>query len=306
MLTVQHLRDLTLIEPPQPGRLSHLSAASGLVCIGEFVYVVADDELHLGVFPRSGLAPGQLLPLFAGELPHEPKQRKKHKPDLEALTLLPPAVGNPHGALLALGSGSKPNRRRGAILPLSNTGALVAPVQNLQPDSLYEQLEARIGALNLEGAFVDGNDLVLLQRGNKKNRLNAVIRLSLADFMILLQGGRSADSLLRSMVEVDLGSVGDVPLAFTDGAALPNGDFIFSAVAENTDDSYNDGACLGAVMGVASPAGKLKYLEPLESSWKVEGVSALLRDGAIDVLLVTDADDEAIPAALLSARISVD
>lgn len=306
MLAVNHLRKLTLTEPTHPDRLSHLSAASGLVCVGDIAYVVADDELHLGVFPLTGAEPGHLLPLFPGDLPLDARQRKKHKPDLESLALLPSSAGFPHGALLALGSASKPNRRRGALLPLNVDGSLASSLQLFQPDGWYDFLEARIGALNLEGAFVDGQHLVLLQRGNKSHRLNAIIRLSLAGFMASLTNDHLIPAALLDITEVALGEIDTVPLAFTDGVALANGDFVFSAVAENTNDSYNDGACLGAVIGVSSAAGKIKYCEQLASPWKVEGISATERDNGIDLLLVTDADDESIPAALLSASLPIE
>jgi len=69
--------------------------------------VVADDELHLGVFHATDAGPGHLMRLFPGRLPHPKAARKARKPDAEALTRLPPFAGCPHGALLAIGSGSK-------------------------------------------------------------------------------------------------------------------------------------------------------------------------------------------------------
>ena len=47
----------------------HLAAGSGLVAVGGFVYVVADDELHLGCFLRSGDAAGTLVRLFDVDTP---------------------------------------------------------------------------------------------------------------------------------------------------------------------------------------------------------------------------------------------
>lgn len=305
MLAARHLRDLTLCAPSRAGRPLHLSAASGLVCVGRHVYVVGDDELHLGRFPRSGDAAGELLPLFAGELPAEHGRRKEHKRDLEALTLLPPFAGCRHGALLVLGSGSRPNRCSGALLALNETGEIAAPIQLLQLGRLYERLQVQLGPLNIEGAFVTANELVLLQRGNRKNRRSAVIRLALDAFLRELQCGHVDGAALRGVASLEIGQLDDVPLDFTDGAALPDGRFVFSAVAEDTDDSYDDGAYLGTVIGVAALDGTIANLEPLEGAWKVEGISAEPTDGALDLLLVTDADDENIPAALLSARMTL-
>ena len=114
MITLTKVRQLDL-SAATPGRPLYLSAASGLVCLRSFNYVVADDELHLGVFRANSNEPGHLVRLFEGELPAGNADRKKQKADFEALALLPTFGNYPDGALLALGSGSRPNRRLGAL-----------------------------------------------------------------------------------------------------------------------------------------------------------------------------------------------
>ena len=101
-LRPKRLRTLTVNGHPrgQP----HLSAASGLVCAHGRVYVMADDEHHLAVF-RDRRSPGRLHRVFAGDLPHETEARKKRKPDMETLFLLPSPKAGGDDALIALGSG---------------------------------------------------------------------------------------------------------------------------------------------------------------------------------------------------------
>jgi len=123
MITLTKVRQLDL-SATTSGRPLHLSAASGLVCLNSFNYVVADDELHLGVFRANSSEPGHLIRLFEGELPACKTDRKKQKADFEALTLLPSYGDYPYGALLAFGSGSRPNRRLGALLGLDAQGAV--------------------------------------------------------------------------------------------------------------------------------------------------------------------------------------
>ena len=149
MITLNKVRELKL-STATAGRPLHLSAASGLACLNSFVYVVADDELHLGVFRANSSEPGHLIRLFEGELATSKSDRKKQKPDFEALTLLP-AYGNyPHGALLALGSGSRPNRRLGSLLGLDAQGAVHGSPQVVDLSPILASLDDEFPALNMK------------------------------------------------------------------------------------------------------------------------------------------------------------
>src|SRR6516225_7477907 len=148
MIAVTKVRQLDL-SATTPGRPLHLSAASGLACINSFIYVVADDELHLGVFRANSSEPGHLIRLFEGELPACKVDRKKQKADFEALTLLPSYEGFPHGALLAFGSGSRPNRRLGALLGLDAQGAVRGSPQIVDCSTIFASLEGEFPALNI-------------------------------------------------------------------------------------------------------------------------------------------------------------
>lgn len=157
--------------------------------------------------------------------------------------------------------------------------------------------------LNIEGAVVVGNELRLFQRGNKRHTNNAIIRYPL---LRVLDGLRcsDADAIQPSAIwKLDLGSIEGVPLCFTDASALPSGEMVFCAVAEDTEDAYRDGRCVGAAIGIADTNGHLLSLRRLERPYKVEGISARLENDTLNLLLVTDADDRAISAKLLSASI---
>jgi hypothetical protein len=303
-LPARRLRELDLEEPPGAGEPAYLSAASGLVHTGAGLYVVSDDEQHLGCFDADGAAPGTLLRLFEGDLPRQLKARKKRKADLEILLRLPPAPGHSHGALLALGSGSKKRRRRGVLLPLDAHGKVRGKVIDVDASPLYERLEREFDDLNLEGGWIHASHLFLLQRGNKGESPNAVIELDHAEVMAtLLAEGVLPDLAPKRVTEMDLGAVQSVPLCFTDASCLPDGSWLFSAVAEDTDDAVADGAFVGAAIGLATPAHRLEWLRPLAPACKVEGVDARLRDGRIKLLCVTDADDPAVPAHLLQINL---
>ncbi len=305
MISLTKLREFDLTAAAQRGRPSHLSAASGLARAGSFLYVVADDELHLGVFSSTGAKAGRLIKLFSGKLPASKAKRKARKPDLEVLTLLPAFARYPHGALFALGSGSKRNRCNGALLALDARGAVRGPPRPIDLAAMYATLNEYFSELNIEGAVVSGGELRLLQRGNKKKAQNAVVRFHLPPILDALGSGASMPPMVPVSVQsVDLGSIDGIALCFTDGAALPNGDILFTAIAENTEDNYQDGPCAGAAIGIADAKGKLRCLHRLDQPHKIEGVDAKVEGDVIRVLLVTDADDVEIPACLYSANIS--
>ena len=124
-LELRTLRDLRLSEPSGEGRPPHLCAGSGIVRRGDFAYLIGDDELFLAVFRLSSAdQPGTLQRALAGALPLDHDARSDAKPDLEALTVLPPFGGHPYGALLGLGSGSAPGRDRGFVWALQADGSL--------------------------------------------------------------------------------------------------------------------------------------------------------------------------------------
>lgn len=300
-LLIQTLR----IDPEQhPRGLGHLSAASGLVRVRQRLYVVADDELHLGIFDVPTNPMGSLLRLLDGDLPQDKGKRKKAKPDFESLVHLPPLPGCPAGALLALGSGSKPNRETGVLIALDVQGAPNGRMATVDLAALYAPLRKRFVDLNIEGALLVSGELLLLQRGNQGHVLNACIRFDWNQMEPWLAGVQTQVPAAKSVQLLELGSVGDVPLGFTDGAALHGGAWAFSAVAESTDNSYEDGLCVGSAIGTVGADGSLQSLHLLEGAPKVEGLAVVAEAGGDWVCtLVTDPDDPSIAAQLLQVRL---
>lgn len=305
MIALTKIRGLDLNVPPQAGRAAHLSAASGLVRAGSYFYVAADDELSLGCFAADEAAPGDLIELLPGELPLDPAERKAQKPDFESVLRLPPFAGFDHGALFVLGSASKKTRRSGVLLSLDGAGAVSGAARRFDLAGMLQPLKNEFDKLNIEGAVVCGEELRLLQRGNKKNRTNAVIRCKVAPLLEALSEGRAIAPLeLLAVAPVELGDIDGVPLSFTDAATLANGDVLFSAAAEDTEDSYDDGACLGSAIGIASPQGNLKFLERIDKVEKIEGIEARETAGQIEFYAVTDADDGAVAASMFRGSIA--
>jgi hypothetical protein len=123
-LELRKLRDLDVRRPDHHERGPYIYAASAVVRRGDSAYVIGDDELDLAVFQLSSGGPGELRPVLPGELPSGRVERKRDKPDLEALTAMPPFGGAPYGGLFGLGSGSRRSRDRGFFWELDAAGAL--------------------------------------------------------------------------------------------------------------------------------------------------------------------------------------
>ncbi|MGH8352103.1 MAG: DUF6929 family protein [Pseudomonas sp.] len=272
--------------PSQP--LTHvaelrLSAASALVCQGRSLWVVADDELKLQRYSLAGEWRAE-WPLLPGALPDDATERKRAKADFEALALLP------DGALLALGSGSTAQRRRGCLVRAGEVRVI-----DLSP--LYLALDAQFPELNLEGAVVWGGQLVLAQRGNGAEGHNALILLDLQRSLSDLAAGcLSAAGLLR-VVPLRLGDLAGVPLGLTDLAVDPRGRLYFSAAAEASASTYRDGPCAGSVLGHFAADFALAEMTRLAPPVKIEGLAF---PSAGRLLLVADPDDPESRAPLFA------
>jgi hypothetical protein len=294
------IRRLDLALSIEPGRPAWLSAASGLVRTGDEFCVVADDELHLGRFGLEAGRAGRLLRLFPGDLPNRRLLRKKQKPDLEVLMRLPASAVYPHGALLALGSGSGPHRCRGAVIALGAHGRVAGRPRAIDATPLFARLARSIDDLNLEGGWVAGRHLYLLQRGNKGGSRNAVLQWDLQPAMRSLLHHRALpDADPQAVKEFDLGDIQGVPWCFTDASPLPAGGWLFTAVAENTRSSYADGPCLGSAIGRVDARSRLRWIRPLSRHHKIEGIEAGMNGSKLQAWLVSDADDFSVPASLL-------
>lgn len=295
-LAAHLLRPLTVAPDAHPRRQPHVSAASSLVCANGRAYVVSDDEHHLAVFSDLHSL-GSLHRILPGDLPLARQARKRLKPDLESLFLWPE-----RRALVALGSGSRPNRDTGVVIGLRVDGEPSLRVLRFDLKPLYEPLRALLGEINIEGAMVMGDALVLLNRGVGGQTESAAVRYRLSDLQHAVEGqGRAIKP--RSVRPYRLGTIDGVELGFTDACALPGGGWVFSAAAENTDNSFADGPCRGSAVGVADAHGEIVALHRLDTPLKVEGIAARQSEGAIDLCLVTDADDPLLSSQLLRARL---
>lgn len=303
-LELRELRELDLAEAPAEDMRPQVASASGVVRRGDFVYVIGDDMLQLAVFEIAANEPGRLLPVLPGELAGDQSERAAHKPDLEALTALPPVEGEPHGGLLGLGSGSGPERDRGFFCSFAADGSLAGEPRVIDFHPVYEQLRGELeGDVNIEGAAVFEDCLWLFHRANEGDGPNAVAEFRLADLSQTLASDQVVDpGELSELRTYELGEIDGVPVCFSDATTLTADLVCFTASAESADD----GGIRGSVVGTIDAGGAVHRLRTIDPRWKVEGVDATLDTGVISFLFVCDQDDPETPSPLLSATMPVD
>lgn len=297
---------LLYTDPPQPGRPPHVRAGSALVWLGNALAIVQDDCLWLAQVVPGHSVIGTPLPEVAGRRIFD-HAHKHLKPDLEAAFVL-------GQRLVALGSGSAPGRDRWLLVDVDVQGRVVHAAW-FPAAPLYAQLAANRAfsgsALNVEGAVVAGPTLWLLNRGNGAARddqppVNALMALALADVATWLAGNGPVPEP-RQVVMLEPGTVEGVALTTTDVAALPDGRLLLLAAAEASANAVEDGAVVGAALGVWS-GGHAVWTPILEQGQrfvgKPEGI-AVDRVDAQRAWLVLDADDPARPSELCLLHWSV-
>ncbi len=297
LLTLALVRTLPLAKPLSEGLPCHLAAGSGLTRVANTLHIIADDALDVAVFKAD--APdeeGQLYRLFQRPpLPHDHKERKKLKPDLESASVL---WQGDQAYWVALGSGSSEARMRGVCVTLDPQGQPGNSVEfGLEP--LYRSLQQRFPDLNIEGmapVIRDGR-LRLAQRGNSSLAQNALIDLDLRQALEQARHGQSwGPELVQQIQPLQLpslpGSRGPVPLTITDLTPLDESRCLFTAAAEDTDNPYDDGQVLGSHIGVLEADGTVSRIEPVDLPVKLEGICLNARVGEkVQALVVTDGDN---------------
>jgi len=303
-LELRRLRDLDLAEPPGAGQPAHIASASGIAKRGNFVYVVGDDLLQVGVFELAGGGAGVMRRVFAGALPEGAGERKRQKPDLESLTTLPPVDGEPNGGLLGIGSGSNRDRDRGFYWSFAADGSLEGEPREIKLRPVYDAMRSELGGgINIEGAAVVGDRLWLFHRANEGDAPNTVAEFELGDLSQTLRDDLVVDSdELAAIRGYELGELDGVPLCFSDATTLTDRLVCFSASAEGS----GDGDIHGSVVGTISEDGFVQRLRAIDPRWKVEGVHATIDTGTIDFLFVCDQDDPDTPSPLLSATMPIE
>lgn len=286
-------------------------AASAVVPFGDGQLVVSDDGTHAAWFRGGSDATRvRLLPPVERHEEFDEKSGTKHlKPDLETACQVFPQGG---AAVLAMGSGSSPRRMRWCLLRLVGTTPDVV-VGDMEPvyAAVAGALSIELDQLNLEGACIVGRSLRWFHRGLPSAGLpSASVDLDLDEVLAAASGAvGAADVGVRNPVHYDLGSVDAVGLAITDVVALPDGDLLACAAAEDSPNPRDDGpvrATALARMRMGRVVDVVRLPDREGRVLKVEGLMVVdVDDTRVRLLAVTDVDDPdaASWAATLDVRL---
>lgn len=294
-------------------RPAHVRAASGVCWLQGKLAIIQDDAAFVAL-----VSPGDLqveavaLPMLHGMRQFDKSRgNKKHKRDLEACFS---AVidGTPH--LFALGSGSSPEREFVMRVKAMPGGY---GVDQIEARALYARLRAQLdfagSELNLEGAALRGDHLVLFQRGNGApsgmlKPKNATAQLHFAELLRYLNDTSTTPPEPMGVIEHDLGTIEDVRLTFTDASPGPAHTLLFVASAEASPNAVDDGIVVGSVLGTMDADGHCSVAPLVDELGqpcrdKVEGVVLDEQDPS-QVWLVVDPDDHETPGSLLRAKLT--
>ena len=275
--------------------LDYLPSGSAMAVLPGAVFIAGDDSPYLfELDPHYELRTKHLLlEKFAAE----ERITKAHKPDFESMAEEEVAEGS---ILYLFGSGSK-SPERDQLLLFS-----VAAPEQLQEFSLtpfYSQLAQLNGGsrewLNLEGAFINGEKLYLLNRAG-----NQLITLSLREFKEHLAGKRSSAELHKDLISLQLPAQGKIQVGFSGACTIPGtSKVIFTATLEDTDNWIDDGEILGSYMGILDleqlPNEKPQFVERIKKTKekpftdKLESVAfnGFYKNGDVKLVAVADNDD---------------
>ncbi len=272
----------------------YVRAASSVRRWGTKFVIISDDTNAIAVKDEQQVGAVLLPPgkggrrTFGSELGN-----KKHKLDLEASVVLP------DGRLVVFGSGSTHRRERIVVVSPEHDVRLF---DGSEWYGLLRRTRAFSGSeLNVEGVVIVGDKVRLFQRGNGavvdgETPINATVDVVLSHFVAWLDGAAAIPELYN-VTQYDLGTIEDVAWTFTDAALTSQGRVVFTATAEASEDTFNDGQVYGSCFGVIG-ATEVQLVEVTDRSGqrlalKIEGLEPTPGDpGAFAVVVDMDRPDE--------------
>jgi hypothetical protein len=315
-LSAQIVRTFPLLysQGSAPGldRPAHVRSASGIAWVKSYFVVVQDDANFIALVDSSKEKVAAVT-LPAGEGGKRQfddlRGNKKFKMDLESCVIVP---HEGQDLLLTFGSGSNAFREKIVILrDLTETPEPEVYDASELYTALRSTKEFAGSEMNIEGAVYIEKKIRLFNRGNGASSkgdkpVNSSCDLNWQSLHTYLMNPKEKPPLLENIVRYDLGTLGNLPLGFTD-ATNCDGKLFFSAAAEDSPDAQTDGEVAGSVLGVFDEQNKprwteISYADGNQFRGKVEGITFLEKENH-RVFVVIDQDSPNQPSELCEVRL---
>lgn len=275
--------------------LADIPSASGIEQLESQYYLIGDNTQYLFVLSENWELQTK-HPLFTPKKLQNGVIPKKHKPDLEAMTLL---KWEDENKLLILGSGSRPTLREKAYwIDLQD----FSKIEEFDLAPIYANIRASLALqshekLNIEAICASEENLFLLQRGNISGK-NALLVYDKYEFISFLNG-ISAILPQATIYYYDLPEIKGIKAGFSGAVFIAHSQqILFTASVEDTDNEIDDGKILGSFVGLIelkSPnqVPKTALLEHEGNTFlgKIESITCMqIIDNHLIAVAVTDSD----------------
>lgn len=250
--------------------IENLSSLSGLAHFKNLIFTVSDEFFSVVVtdlksqyeFEFDVLKNKTLRSLSFAE-------RKKHKPDLESLSVV--SINN-KSFLHLMPSLSKENRCYGYLIELNDqakvpSADLFIKVLELNYESLLQELKLAKCEINIEGHLFHESKLLLFNRGHVS---------SPSQILVFDYNFNTYQAKLKQIESVDLGAYEGYAIHWTDVCWKSVDSIYFCASVEKVDNAFDDGEVLASFIGEYHlETKKCASLKKIVNSEKIEGLSLI-------------------------------
>ncbi|MFV8370313.1 DUF6929 family protein [Flavobacterium sp. LB2R40] len=252
-----------------------IGSASGLIYKEDSLYIIGDNSGYLYEYHMNS------HDLKRHALIENPSENilKKEKPDFEA-------IAHFEDKLYVFGSGS--TKKRNAMVQLDTQDKKMNTTTDLS--NLYAVMQSfgdvKPQDFNIEGAIYNGENWLLLNRGNGSANKNVIFTI---------QGENLTNDFSILSNNYKLPKIKGVRSSFTDGV-LVDDSIYFLATAEDTASTYDDGEVLGSLIGrINLKTMKIDFTKKISSTHKFEGLTVFTHSKEkIEFLLCEDKDTEVL------------
>ena len=217
-----------------------VSSGSGLAFYKNAAYLVGDDASYIAVLPNGDSSSYARIPLQNTVFSDRMAKAVKH--DLEAA--LVGTIGN-ESYLFAFPSGSL-SPFRDTLFAINLESKKVGFACSLLP--LFKAIKFKAGLndhqLNIEGAAMGGDRLLLFNRGN-----NMAIIIAWTDFVQYVQKPTDAIPTFN-LQKISLPVINNYAVGISGACTINKSEMLFTASLEETHDNIADGTIKGSYIGV--------------------------------------------------------